>query len=455
MSDHYDYVPSYNSDGELRHYATAEPEFEEVGAEIGVFLGQVDTTPSDAEIGAGNVVMYAKTDGNLYQKAHGGAESLIGSSGGTSEWEVDAQGNLVPKDGEPISVGSLDADELLAAGHILEIGSSGGLIKTRDPASSSTPVQDAADAVSAGGGGKVILPAGTIQEAARYDHPPAVSLLGQGIDTTTVQFTDTTADGLLCNAPKLGMDTLIDGITFDGMDNTATGRKAWRFTNGEVYNFNVGSVMFKRWGDGLIYMDNGHVYNSDWRQLNAMQTAGDGYNGSFLASDDSIGPGLNIGQIYGGSQDQSSEVRLGTAASEISDVGLTIGSINNGGNAGPAFEEHTLLLSLVKIGQITNYGANGNPTVILDGAGFTKIDFIDPRSGQTADHTVQLGPNFNWNNWIGPVSGQDATINISPLDAQSGANSQVYWWGDTGGVTNNTGGADTGVKCLRNIGTVA
>jgi hypothetical protein len=47
-----------------------------------VYLGQVDSTPTDSEIGDGNTAFYAKTDGNLYKRPYAGTESQISGGSG-------------------------------------------------------------------------------------------------------------------------------------------------------------------------------------------------------------------------------------------------------------------------------------------------------------------------------------------------------------------------------------
>jgi len=42
-----------------------------------VWFGQVSSEPSDEEIGAGNLAVYAKDDGRLYRKPHGGSEAML------------------------------------------------------------------------------------------------------------------------------------------------------------------------------------------------------------------------------------------------------------------------------------------------------------------------------------------------------------------------------------------
>lgn len=50
-----------------------------------VWLGQVSSTPTDADIGSGNTAFYAKTDENVYKKPHGGTESQVGAGGATTK----------------------------------------------------------------------------------------------------------------------------------------------------------------------------------------------------------------------------------------------------------------------------------------------------------------------------------------------------------------------------------
>lgn len=56
-----------------------------------IWFGQQSDTPTDSEIGSGNTALYAKDDGLLYTRPHGGTESQVGSGGGGSPGGSDTQ----------------------------------------------------------------------------------------------------------------------------------------------------------------------------------------------------------------------------------------------------------------------------------------------------------------------------------------------------------------------------
>lgn len=75
-----------DTDGEKiydKNNKTIESDVDNESVDTGhVWLGQQSDTPTDSEIGAGNVALYAKDDGNIYKKENGGSETQIGSGSG-------------------------------------------------------------------------------------------------------------------------------------------------------------------------------------------------------------------------------------------------------------------------------------------------------------------------------------------------------------------------------------
>jgi len=91
-----------------------------------VFLGQVDSTPSDSAIGEGNIAVYAKSDGNLYKKPHGGSEAIVGGSGGGTDVSVSEDDTTVESAASDINfigIGvSDDGDGTVTVGETFDMG---------------------------------------------------------------------------------------------------------------------------------------------------------------------------------------------------------------------------------------------------------------------------------------------------------------------------------------------
>lgn len=72
-----------------------------------IFLGVVSSTPSDSEIGAGNIALYFKDDNVLYKKPYGESESGVGGDGGGGSYA----------DSDAIAAINNDSDHGLTASH--------------------------------------------------------------------------------------------------------------------------------------------------------------------------------------------------------------------------------------------------------------------------------------------------------------------------------------------------
>lgn len=68
----------------------------------GVYMGEVSQTPTDDDYSSGQIAFYAKSDGNLYKRPHGGTESQIGGGGGIFE-DTDDDGIYEQQEGDGIA----------------------------------------------------------------------------------------------------------------------------------------------------------------------------------------------------------------------------------------------------------------------------------------------------------------------------------------------------------------
>jgi hypothetical protein len=79
------------------------------------YLGRLADTPTDSEIGTGNVALYFKeNDNTLYKRPYGGTETAIGGSGGSSPWSDSDGDNLYEQDKNGIEVPTAKAQEFSA-----------------------------------------------------------------------------------------------------------------------------------------------------------------------------------------------------------------------------------------------------------------------------------------------------------------------------------------------------
>lgn len=91
-----------------------DAEFSETAHER-IYLGHVTETPTDAEIGEGNVAFYAKSDGALYKRPYGGSESGIGGGGG-GDVSNPMQEDLDANQQSITNAGAIDTESLDVSG---------------------------------------------------------------------------------------------------------------------------------------------------------------------------------------------------------------------------------------------------------------------------------------------------------------------------------------------------
>jgi hypothetical protein len=324
----------------------------------------------------------------------------------------------------------------------------GGVVANIDPSTTGTPVQDAYDAVAAVGAGTVIVPPTTITEDGKIVHnTDGINLIGyQG--ASTIEFTDTTDHGVQFDGAR---HWFWDGIRFDGVDNTATDRRAWHWTGGSARASHVGNVEFANWGDGVIHFDTGNPFNADWKSVWTIDC-----HGPTIDADRVVGPGFEIG-VVGANPLSGSVLDLGQDASAES-ISIDIGTLNVGRTpSGPILLERTNANGTVTIGQ-TNIEPNaavdlGPAAFVCNGTGFLQFETVKANSNTTADYAYQLGPDLSGRTWMPVPTGGDWTTNIvAKDDDQNTPDETCYFYGSDTQVDDNTGTSNEGVRCLANAG---
>jgi hypothetical protein len=159
-----------------------------------------------------------------------------------------------------------------------------GLADAVDPSTTTTPVQDAIDAIDATGWyldewspGAVLLPTGTIEEAGPLTHTLTKTFLGWGIHATELRFPATDAPAIeqvpISGWPGDCMRTYWDGIRFHGVDGAARTAPAVRIDEDLVRAFNVGRIAFQEWNDVIVHRG-GTWYESHWDWVTAEDVYG-------------------------------------------------------------------------------------------------------------------------------------------------------------------------------------
>jgi hypothetical protein len=140
---------------------------------------------------------------------------------------------------------------------------------TSNPETNTTTLNSAISAAAANGGGAVVLPAGTIVINS-ISLPEDVHLIGEGIDTTTLQSTAST-NVITVTGDNAGMsDMTLDGLQKNGGSVGIYGK--------DVDDINLTRVRVKRFVKGIQWQGgNNHVYKRLYLDdcTNAIQCHGD------------------------------------------------------------------------------------------------------------------------------------------------------------------------------------
>lgn len=169
------------------------------------------------------------------------------------------------QDIEPASVTTESLDGTFPSE--LRAESAGEIVATVDPADTTTPVQDAIDAINTDGDGSgtIDVPGGNIADAS-----PGLSGMadiiaeGEGIVSTTIEMTDTASPGLPVTA---GSDLRAGGfrdLTFSGSDASArTTTEPAFLLDAAVFDVEMDRVNLSNWVREF-HFNTGDIYSSEW-----------------------------------------------------------------------------------------------------------------------------------------------------------------------------------------------
>jgi hypothetical protein len=180
---------------------------------------------------------------------------------------------------------------------------SGDAIDTVDPSGTSTPVQDAMDAVDADSTeGSVWLPYGTVTEGAPLTPRTAVNLYGAGISSvngSTLAFTSSGSasdHGFAMTGGDQGDLAEYDGFLIKGPgDDTTTGNAIYTEVN--AGNISWGRVHVLNWAAAAIKGTSGSGTTA-WSFEKLLLSNIDAGNANAIIDLDSWGPALQMSQLY-------------------------------------------------------------------------------------------------------------------------------------------------------------
>jgi len=204
-----------------------------------VELRDADANRSNYVAKAGAKFLATDT-GNVYLGDGGAWTQLgtIGSGGGTSG------------DGT-------DVTSLILEGYVVALGRNNSAPQSVDPATTSTPVQDALDIVDAAGGGEVRLPAGVIEETGPIRPYEETQIIGLGVELSKVSITDRDADGILFDRDSGVSRVKLDGFALNGPAGTQPTGVAIHHTNRDTQDLAVGRLVLWGWNNSVYRVDEG------------------------------------------------------------------------------------------------------------------------------------------------------------------------------------------------------
>ena len=205
---------------------------------------------------AANRGQYTPTQGSKFLETDTGTVYL----GDGTEWQ--RIGSLSPG-GVPGTAWFASVENL-----VVPVGAGLGVEAAVDPETTDRPVQDAIDAIGRDNEGAVLLPPTTVEEAGPIVGGNTKQLLGWGMLTSEIRFTDPEADGI-AQDPDIVDDwqySSVSGVRLDGGGPSRTGGSAIHFEHAAVPAFTLDRVDIPEWGgpDPVVWADTGHWFDSVW-----------------------------------------------------------------------------------------------------------------------------------------------------------------------------------------------
>lgn len=320
-------------------------------------------------------------------------------------------------------------DQVLAArsGRVVPVSSAGSTTAV-DPSETETPVGDAISQINEAGGrpgfGSVLLPPGTITEAEPLVPTQYTRIVGWGINTSVVRFTDLTSDGVRVERLRDAKFCTLDGFTLSGVDSAErSGGSAIHFDNptANPRRFTIGEIGFREWIDPVVHLERGTPFGSRWGHLEFGFDRNDGReivvgrNQSLL--------GTQIGLISAGNRTGDPVV-----STTFSGARIHVGFLNIGGSAGSALRLDMTWNGHVSVGDI-NFESGvttDEPIVRLDGPGAVRLDHVRNTEGEVGS-IVELGRK-NAHNVIGRVQNADS-VRRGKLEVTDQPAAPSYYFG--------------------------
>lgn len=138
-----------------------------------------------------------------------------------------------------------------------------GVSDAIDPDATASPVQEAIDAVAAAGGGTVLLPPGVVEEPGPISMRSDISILGHGMETSTIRITQPGVPGIEFNSSKNGGDGVVhaalDGFKLQGPGMRTDTGPAIVHNGGNTRSLRVGRLLIMEWQNAVYKVESGNL----------------------------------------------------------------------------------------------------------------------------------------------------------------------------------------------------
>lgn len=336
-----------------------------------------------------------------------------------------------------------------------------GVVASIDPSTTSTPVQDATDAIDNAGplvgssgmaAGAVLLPPKTnIQEQGPIQHGAFKWFLGHGITSSVIEITNLSGNGIQqdSNESQDWSQCYLDGLAFHGSDTTNRTAGSAIYIDQNARGMGMGYVKFRNWGgsDPVVFFDGASTFDQHWGSLlfdaknietKNFRTEGAG----------GLGTGLSIGNIIGGASDQTDFVFDFDVGGHL---GIDVLQIENNAGIGMIARSVGGEDDILQIGRVHYENSNNNnpgEAVRLDPSGYRvelgTVGVAGPNT--TVDDIVRLDETDNV--FIGHVGAATDATATDRIDINKAPTGPGVYMGPTSHVNNSVGSTAEGLFCV-------
>jgi len=362
-------------------------------------------------------------------------------------------------DGPATSFNDIASSLLSDLGNGLVTYVGGGTSGTVDPSSSTTPVQDARDAINetTSSGGAIWLPPGITEDTGPITGLSSISL--QGVHAAT-EFSDDCASVLKITGDNPGIlmgdfeNTKHTHIGKFCLAGSGQAQPAISFNGAtKPRMFNMGRVRMENWRDstrGTIHFQQGATFSGKWENLMLENN-----DGPAIFFDESDPLAIKIENLY---TDGDTEAPAIQSVNRSPRIGIDF--LNIGGAHSSALKFSTLTSNGYFKCDFINYepdSITSSQTVCdLEGVGEVHLGHVEVNgfSGLgSIDQIVDLGFQ-NGKNWIKRLQVKGGvTVNNNLIRISDTPSERSFYWGDSNGIQDDANAGTGLVKSMANAGT--